>query len=106
MYEFSKGMPMLHQISSGLQEFGILDCIKKHPQLREPVFTKSSFFKPNARTFIDSVVGNFSEDVSNDKLAEIEVFKYFTDFIENCECSGKYIINENMQSNMWKIQFV
>ena len=29
MYEFSKGMPMLHKISSGLQEFGVLDSIKK-----------------------------------------------------------------------------
>ena len=54
---------MLHQISSGLREFGILDSIKKHPQLLEPVFTKSSFFKPNADTFIDSMVGNFSEMV-------------------------------------------
>ena len=43
MYEFSKRTPVLHQISSGLREFGILDSIKTHPQLLEPVFTKSSF---------------------------------------------------------------
>ena len=97
MYEFTKRMPMLHQISSGLQAFGILDAIEKHPKLLEPVFTKSSFFKPNADTFIDNMVGSFSEDGSNDKLAEIDVYKYFTDFIEDCECSGKYIINKNMQ---------
>ena len=97
MYEFTKRMPMLHQISSGLQAFGILDAIKKRPKLLEPVFTKSPFFKPNADTFIDNMVGSFSEDGSNDKLAEIDVYKYFTDFIEDCECSGKYIINKNMQ---------
>mgnify|MGYP002803922089 FL=1 len=101
MYEFSKRMPMLHQISSGLQVLGILDSIKEHPQLLEPVFTESSFFKPNADTFID-IVGSFSEDGSNDKLIEIDVFKYFTDFIEECECSSKCMINNNMQSNMKK----
>ena len=95
MYEFTKRMPMLHQISSGLQAFGILDAIKKHPKLLEPVFTKSSFFKLNADTFIDNMEGSFSEDGSNDKLAEIDVYKYFTDFIEDCECSGKYIRNVN-----------
>ena len=73
MYEFSKRMQMLHQISSDLQAFGILDSIKKHPKLLEPVFTKSSCFKPHADTFIDNVVGSFSEDDSNDKLAEIDV---------------------------------
>ena len=100
MYEFSKRMPMLHQISSGLQVFGILDSIKEHPQLLEPVFIESSFFKPNADTFIDNIVGSFSEDGSNDKLIEIDVFKYFTDFIEECECSSKCMINKNIQSNI------
>ena len=92
MYECSKRMPMLHQISSGLQVFGILDSIKEHPQLLEPVFTESSFFKPNADTFIDNIVGSFREDGSNDKLIEIDVFKYFTDFIEECECSNQEVL--------------
>jgi hypothetical protein len=88
-YEFSKRIPMLDQIGSGLQLFGILDSIKKHPQLLEPVFTESSFFKPNADTFLGNMMGNFSEHGSNDKLLEIDVYKYFTDFIEDCEYSGE-----------------
>ena len=52
------------------------------------------------------MVGSFSEDGSNDKLAEIDVYKYFTDFIEDCECSGKYIINKNMQLNIRNVNTV
>jgi hypothetical protein len=81
---------MLDQISYGLQLFGILDSMKKNPQLLEPVFnTASSFFKPNADTFLGNMMGNFSEHGSNVKMVEVDVYKYFTDFIEDCECSGK-----------------
>lgn len=95
MYEFSKRMPMLDQISCGLQLFGILDSIKKHQQLLEPVFTDSSFFKPSADTFLGNMLGNFSEQGSNAKLVEIDIYKYFTDFIEDGECLGMLAMNED-----------
>ena len=81
---------MLDQMIEGLRSFGVLECIKKHPDLLQPVFTKSSIFSVNAETFLESMQGEFSEPGSNTKEAEVNMYKFFVDYIEDCECSGKF----------------
>ena len=80
---------MLDQMIEGLRSFGVLECIKKHAGLLQPVFAKSSIFSVNAETFLESMQGEFSEPGSNAKEAEINIYKFFVDYIEDCECSGK-----------------
>lgn len=94
MFDFSKKMPMLDQMIEGLRSFGMLECIKENAELLEPVFGNSTIFSVNAETFIESVCGEFSESGSNAKDVEINIYKFFTDYIEDCEWSGKlYLIN-------------
>lgn len=85
---------MLDQMIEGLRSFGMLECIKENAELLEPVFGNSTIFSVNAETFIESVCGEFSESGSNAKDVEINIYKFFTDYIEDCEWSGKlYLIN-------------
>ena len=83
-------MPMLDQMIEGLRSFGMFECIKENAKLLEPVFAKSSIFSVNAETFLGSMVGEFSETGSNTKEVEINVYKFFNDYIEDCEYSGKF----------------
>ena len=80
---------MLDQMIEGLRSFDVLECIKKHADLLQPVFAKSSIFSVNAKTFLESMQGEFGEPGSNAKEAEINIYKFFVDYIEDCECSGK-----------------
>ena len=68
---------MLDQMIEGLRSFGVLQCIKKHPDLLQPVFAKSSIFSVNAETFLESMQGEFSEPGSNTKEAEVNIYKFF-----------------------------
>jgi hypothetical protein len=90
MFDFSAKMPMLDQMIEGLHAFGILQSIKENAKLLEPVFAKSSIFAVNAETFLQNMHGEFSEDGSNMKEIEINIYKYFSDYIEECKYSGKF----------------
>ena len=83
---------MLDQIIEGLRSFGVLECIKKNAELLEPVFPKSTIFSADAQSFLESLCGEFSESGSNNKQLEINIFKYFQDYIEDCECCGKFYL--------------
>ena len=67
---------MLDQMIEGLRSFGVLECIKKHAGLLQPVFAKSSIFLVNAETFLESMQGEFSEPGSNAKEAEINITSF------------------------------
>ncbi len=91
MYEFSSRMPMLDQMVEGLRSFGMLGCIKLNAKLLKPVFTNSAMFKVQAEIFLENIVGNFSETGSNYKEVEINIFKYFCDYVEDCDDPGKIL---------------
>ena len=89
-------MPTLRQISSGLQAFGILDSIKnihsfcnqyllnRHFLSRmQTLHSQSGGHSLSVKIFTRTIGG------SNEKLAAIDIYKYFTCFIKNCKCSGK-----------------
>ena len=82
---------MLDQISEGLRSFGILDCIKQNAKLLKHVFTNSTTFKVQAEIFLENIVGDFSETGSNCKEVEINIFKYFCEYVEDCEDTGKIL---------------
>ena len=90
MFEFCPKMPMLDQVIDRLRLFGVLECIKKNFKLLEPVFSKSTIFSISADTFLGSMIGEFSESGSNMKELEVNIYKYFNDYIEDCECTGKF----------------
>ena len=80
---------MLDQLVDGLRSFGMLCCIKQNPKLMEQVFTRSATFSVHAETFLENIAGNFSETGSNFKEVEIDIFKFFCEYIEDCEDEGK-----------------
>lgn len=91
MYEFSSKMPMLDQMVEGLRSFGMLGCIKQNAKLLEQVFTSSATFSVHAELFLENIVGNFSEAGSNYKEVEINIFKFFSDYVEDCDDPGKVL---------------
>lgn len=52
----------------------------------------SEKFLPRAHYMLDHIHSEFSEEWSNKKTREIEIFKHFTDYIEDIDFSGKYIV--------------
>jgi hypothetical protein len=84
-------MPMLDQMVEGLRSFGVLGCIKQNAKLLKPVFTNYATFKVQAEIFLENIVGDFSETGSNFKEVEVNIFKYFSDYVEDCEDPGKIL---------------
>ena len=88
VFDFSKKMPMLDQMISGLQSFGVLDCLRSNKKDLEPLFVQSAVFVPNAEVLLESIEAEFSEAGSNRKDKEVDVFKFFHDFVEDLHCDG------------------
>jgi hypothetical protein len=86
MFEFSKLLPMLNQIMDGLRCFGTHDLVKDYPNLLEPVFVEYGCFLLKPEEFLAGVTGKFSEVGSNNREREIDIFKYFSDYVEDIEC--------------------
>ena len=81
---------MLDQMIEGLRFFGMLECIMENAELLEPVFAKSTIFSVKAETFLETMRGEFSESGLNTKEVEINIYKFFSDYIEDCEYSGTF----------------
>lgn len=75
MTEFQTIIPMLDQLRMGLESFCLLEEVRSSKDILEPLF-------------LDSVVAEFSEDGTNAKTKEINIFKYFHDFIMDCSETG------------------
>ena len=85
MTEFQTIIPMLDQLRMGLESFCLLEALQSKKKILQPLFLEgSSFFKPTRDLILDSVVAEFSEDGTNAKIKEIDIFKYFHDFIMDC----------------------
>ena len=100
MFEFSRKMPIIDQMINGLRSFGALDCIKANTNKLEPVFVayKASF--ANSEVIINSIVADFSETGSNNKEKEIDILKFFNDYIEEMECGTSALGEWNNVDNL------
>lgn len=71
---------MLKDLEEGLQYFGLLCQVKKHPGLFKQLFTPSSQYAVTAENFLDNLMVMYSQQQLLKNL-EDDIFKYFTDFI-------------------------
>ena len=88
MFEFSKLLPMLNQIMDGLRCLGTLDLVKERPNVLEPVFVECGCFLLTPDEFLDVVTGQFSEIGSNNREREVDIFKFFNDYVEDVGSDG------------------
>ena len=89
MTEFQTFIPMLDQLRMGLESFCLLEALQSKKEILQPLFVEgSSIFKPTRDLIFDSVVADFSEDGTDVKIKEIDIFKYFHDFIMDCSERG------------------
>lgn len=89
MTEFQTIIPILDQLRMGLDSFCVLEALQSKKEILQPLFVEgSSIFKPMRDLILDSVVAEFREDSTNAKLKEIDIVKYFHDFIMDCSETG------------------
>lgn len=83
----------INEISKGLECYGLLTLMKKHTVLFKHVFCQSFLFIWTSELFMEKLTPQFSEEGSNRKLKEINVFKLFRDFLECCFEDGECKLN-------------
>ena len=94
MFDFAKHLPMMDQLINGLGWFGVIDAARENKVVMEALFVgkHSINFVPTADKLLDSIDGDFSEDGSNHKEREIDIYKFFCDFLQDSdELEGKVI---------------
>lgn len=77
---------MLDQVRMGLESFCLLEAIRNNKTILQPLFVAqgSPRFNPTRDLILDNAVALFSEDGTNAKMKEIDIFKFFHDFIMDC----------------------
>ena len=89
MTECQTIIPMLDQLRMGLESFCLLEEVRSSKDILRPLFVEGGIsFKPTRDLILDSVVVEFSEDGTNSKTKEINIFKFFHDFIMDCSETG------------------
>ena len=82
----------LSEISSGLECFGFLNVMKTKSDAFYHVFCPGNIFSWDCDSFVQRLTANYSEDGSNDKLKEVNIYKIFVDFVESSFMDGKVIL--------------
>ena len=77
-------MPQLMQLEQGLSSCGILESIKKCPNLWKVAFVHGSSKAKSPDEFLDDLEVKHSQSQLQ-KEKEIDVFKYFCEFIQSLE---------------------
>ena len=79
MYDFSKYLPIFDQLTNGLCVFGVMDAMRKDKNIMKPLFvaTHSAYFMPTADQMFDGLDAAFSQDCSNQKEKEADIYKFF-----------------------------
>jgi hypothetical protein len=87
MYDFSRYLPMLDQFTAGLSSFGVMDAVKENRVIMEALFVAkhSTCFVPTTDQFLDGIDAAFSEDGSNRKDKEVDIHKFFCDFVQDTD---------------------
>ena len=88
-YKVEPIITALNEIMSGLRTFNLLGIMKEKGKIFKSVFCPSQIFAWKYKEFVEVINPNFSEDGSNSKRKEVETYKYFLDFIEQCFKDGK-----------------
>lgn len=84
---------MLDQLITGLDVNDTLKMIKQNKDAMKYVFSMSDKFVPTTDYMLEHTHGEFSEEGSNMKTREIDIFKYFTDYIEDIGFPGKMVFS-------------
>ncbi|XP_067027006.1 uncharacterized protein [Acropora muricata] len=81
----ARTLTTIDQMITGLASFGALDYIRSHKNVMKPLFTLDGarHFQPTPELFIEGLNVLFSEEGSNHKASEIDVFKNFCDFVQD-----------------------
>ena len=80
----SKTLAMIDQLIIGLSSFGVLDKLRNHRKILEPLLTldgAANFFI-SADLQLDYLTVECSPEGSNRKPLEVDVHKYFCDYIQ------------------------
>ena len=81
-------LPALHQLTSGLDIQELLAAIRNNKTAFEECFVKS-----NRKMVVEDLLGiiftEFSENRSNKFEKKVDIYKYFTDFLEYYIDNGK-----------------
>lgn len=78
----------MDQLIVGLQSFPLLlDFIRQNQSLMQPIFTVdgTNIFKPTSDSLLSAFKPEFSEDGSNLKAKEIDIYKNFCDYLQDLE---------------------
>ena len=80
-------LAMMDQLTSGLASFGVLDKIKQHRDAMEGLLTLegAANFKLTSEILLDNLIVEFSPEGSNKKIPEINIHKYFCDYVQEVE---------------------
>ena len=81
---------MLDQLISGLESYGVLAELRKNNRVMEPLVTinGSKNFLVTSDMLLDHLLIEGSPEGSNKKLMEINIHKFFCDYIQSVETAG------------------
>ena len=82
--DVSKILTLIDQLITGLEVFGLLAKIRKHGKVMEPLFTLqgAANFVLTSGILLDHLSVECSPEGSNKKVLEIDVNKFFCDYIQ------------------------
>ncbi|PFX24927.1 hypothetical protein AWC38_SpisGene10459 [Stylophora pistillata] len=83
----ARTLTCIDQMITGLASFGALDYIRSHKNVMKPLFTLDGarHFQPTPELFIEGLNVLFSEEGSNHKACEKDVFKNFCEFVQDLD---------------------
>lgn len=91
----SKILAMIDQLIIGLGSFGVLVELRKHREIMEPLLTQdgAASFMVTPDLLLDHLYVDCSPEGSNNKISEIDVHKYFCDYIQGVAIRGILLLN-------------
>lgn len=84
---------VLQQIIVGLEKFGLVSHMKGNPNVFKLMFCKSDVLTWDYETFVSSLSVVWSEQGSNQKVAELATYKAFIEMAEISFHDGKCKLN-------------
>ena len=80
-------LAMMDQLTSGLMLFGVLEQIKIHREVMATMLTieAAAHFQLTADKILDNIIVDGSPEGSNKKLEEINIHKFYCDYVQDVE---------------------
>ncbi len=92
-------LPVLYEIMDGLKCYGLMDVMKLNENVFHHVFCPSNIYQWSFETFQNILKPTFNEDGSSMKQSEVNIFKYFMEFAEECFLDGKICLSYHLYKN-------